>query len=298
MTIVDAAFLRTMPLPEPGGGGKEERGRVLVVAGSREVPGAALLAGTAALRVGAGKLQFHTAASIAVPLAFAMPEAMVVGLPETEAGSPGPEAADRIAEAARRCSAVLVGPGLVNDDATAELVGLLLARVEGCPLVLDAAAMMRLPEHRDALRSRQGCAIVTPHAGEMAGLLGIDKDEVEADPPAIARRVADTFGVIVILKGACTFIATPDGQDVTCDHGNAGLGTSGSGDTLAGLLVGLLGRGASPFQAACWGVFLHGEAGHRLAAAHGPLGFLAREIPGEIPKILADLATGRDADGP
>ena len=281
MTAIDAGFLRGMPLPEPGEGGKEAR-----------------LAGTAALRVGAGKLQFHTAASIAIPLAFAMPEAMVVGLPETEAGSPAPEAAGQIADAASRCSALLVGPGLVNDDATAELVGRLLDAVPECPLVLDAAAMMRLPLHGEALRRRPGPTLVTPHAGEMAGLLGIDKDEVEADPPAVARRVAERFGVIVILKGARTVIAAPDGRELACDHGNVGLGTSGSGDTLAGLLVGLLGRGAGPLGAAAWGVFLHAEAGHRLAGRHGLLGYLAREIPGEIPRILADLGAEHAAAGP
>lgn len=290
MRAITREVLAGMPLPEPGGGGKEERGRVLIVAGSREVPGAALLAGMAALRVGAGKLQFQTARTIAVPLGLAMPEAMVVGLPETEAGSPSPDAAGTILEAASRCAALLVGPGLVNDEATAALVGALIEGLDVCPLVLDAAAMMRLPEHRDALARHRGRYVLTPHAGEMAGMIGIDKAEVEADPAAVAARVADEYGAVVILKGACSFIATPDGEAVSCSHGNPGLGTSGSGDTLAGLLVGLLGRGASTLQAAMWAVFLHAEAGNRLAASHGPLGYLAREIPGEIPAILAELA--------
>lgn len=280
--------LRTMPLPA-GEGGKEERGRVLVVAGSRDVPGAALLAGLGVLRVGAGKLQFQTTRSIATPLGLAMPEAMSVGHPDTDDGGIGPDAAPAILKAANRCSAVLIGPGLVNDDATAELVAALLEGLEGCPFVLDAAAMMRLQDHRALLSRHRGQVVLTPHAGEMAGILDIDKDEIEADPAATARRVADEFGVVTVLKGACSFIAGPDGRDFTCAGGHSGLGTSGSGDTLAGIITGLLGRSAPPLEAAAWGVFLHGEAGNRLSRSRGPIGYLAREIPDEVPAVLAEL---------
>ena len=293
--VVTADTLRSMPLPEAGGG-KEERGRVLVVAGSRDVPGAALLAGTAVLRVGAGKLQFHAPASVALPLGFAMPESMSVGLPETEAGGIAPDGAERVLKDASRCSAVLIGPGLVNDDDTAELVARILGGLEGCPIVLDAAAMMRLKDHRELLARHAGQVVVTPHAGEMAGILKLDKAEIEEDPAAVAERVAAEMGIVVVLKGACSFIAAPDGSSWSCGHGNAGLGTSGSGDTLAGLITGLLARGASPVEAACWGVFLHGEAGNRLARSRGPLGYLAREIPGEVPAILGELC--READAP
>jgi ADP-dependent NAD(P)H-hydrate dehydratase len=285
---VDAALLARMPLP-PAAGGKEERGRILVVAGSRDVPGAALLAGMGALRVGAGKLQFQAPASIALALGIAMPEAMSVGLPETAAGGISPDAAAAVLERANQCSAVLIGPGFVNDDATGNLVAALLAGIRDCPIVLDAAAMMRLKDHADLLARHSGRVIVTPHAGEMAGILDVGKDEIEADPAETARRVSDRFGIVVILKGACSFIAAPDGRNYSCTHGHPGLGTSGSGDTLAGIIAGLLGRGASPTEAALWGVYLHGEAGNRLAASRGPLGYLAREIPGEIPAVLGEL---------
>lgn len=282
------ALLRTMPLPD-GTGGKEERGRVLAVAGSRDVPGAALLAGEAVLRVGAGKLQLQVPQLIALPIGLAMPEAMSVGLPETEAGGIAAAAAPDILERAGSCGAILIGPGLVNDDETAELVARLLDGIADCPIVLDAAAMMRLTEHRERLARHAGRVVITPHFGEMAGILGIDKDAIEADPAGTARRVADEYGVVVVLKGACSFIAAPGRSALTCDEGHPGLGTAGSGDTLAGLLTGLLGRGADPVQAAAWAVHLHGEAGHRLARKRGPLGYLAREIPGEVPAILAEL---------
>jgi hydroxyethylthiazole kinase-like uncharacterized protein yjeF len=282
--------LARMPIPQPSGeGGKEERGRVLVVAGSRELIGAAILAGTAVLRVGAGKLQYNVPASIALHLGTAMPEARAVGLPETASGAIALEAAEAIARNAAKCSAVLIGPGLLDEDATGELVGELLGRIEGVPIVLDAAAMMGLTRHRDLLARHAGRIVVTPHAGEMAGILGRDKTEIEADPARVAREVAHTFGVVAILKGACSFIAGPEGDSWDCGHGNVGLGTSGSGDTLAGFIAGLLARGADPVRAAIWGVYLHGEAGNRLAKSRGLLGYLAREIPDEVPAILAEM---------
>jgi hydroxyethylthiazole kinase-like uncharacterized protein yjeF len=287
---VDADFLRSHPLPWPrGGGDKEERGRVIVVAGSRELPGAALLAGTAALRAGAGKLQICTARSVALGLGLAVPEALVLGLDETPDGAITPAEADRVGERAGRCQAVLVGPGLVEGDDTARLTASLLATLDQVPIVLDAAAMMRLANDKDALRRHDGRVVLTPHAGEMAKIMGLDKDEITAAPEETARRAAGELGAIVLLKGARSFMATPAGETFTSDHGHVGLATSGSGDTLAGFIAGLAARGADPLHALLWGVYVHGEAGNRLASKRGPLGFLAREIPDEAPAILADL---------
>ncbi len=282
--------LARMPIPQPsGGGGKEERGRVLVVAGSRELIGAAILAGTAVLRVGAGKLQYNCPASISLHLGAAVPEARAVGFLETPSGAITAGAAEAIAGNAGKCSAVLIGPGLLDEEATGEFVAALLPRIEGVPVVLDAAAMMGLKRHRELLARHAGRIVITPHAGEMAGILGRPKKEVETDPARVAREVADAYGVVVVLKGACSFIAGPDGQAWSCSHGNVGLGTSGSGDTLAGFITGLLARGADPVRAAAWGVFIHGEAGNRLARSRGLLGYLAREIPDEVPAILAEF---------
>ena len=287
---VDAEYLLGCPLPEPrSGGGKEERGRVLVVGGSRELPGAVLLAGTAALRAGAGKLQIGTVASIGLHLGLSVPEAMVAGLPETETGGVAAEAADRVIDLARQCRSLLLGPGLLVDRDTAVLTRRILEGLDGVPIVLDAAAMMRIRDEAAALARQGGQLIVTPHSGEMAGILGIDKDAVEADPAGTALAAAGQLRVVVVLKGACSFVATPDGRLFACQHGNVGLATSGSGDTLAGFMAGLLGRGADPVQAAIWSVFLHGEAGNRLARRVGPLGYLARELLDQIPGIMADL---------
>jgi hydroxyethylthiazole kinase-like uncharacterized protein yjeF len=280
---LNKTLLATMPLPVPGDGGKEERGRVLVIGGGLELAGAVLLAGTAALRAGAGKLQLATATSVVPALAVAVPEARVFALPETKDGRPSPDAATILAEHLVGCGAVLVGPGMMRDSEG--LVAAVLGLIDDQPLVLDAGAMQAL---RDAPgRSGSGERVLTPHAGEMAHLLDIEKSEVEADPLAAARLAANRFAAVVVMKGASTHIVAPEGRAVLYAGGGAGLGTSGSGDVLAGLIAGLSARGASAFEAASWGVWLHGEAGKRLAERIGPLGFLAREIASEVPKLLA-----------
>lgn len=288
---VEPALLRTMPLPEPSeDGGKEERGRVLVVGGSRELPGAVLLAAVAALRAGAGKLQIATIHSIAPQLGLLVPESLVAGLPETPSGTVAAAGAERIVELGAKCSALLIGPGLAVADDTAELTRSVLGGAEGGSIVLDAAAMMGIRDFGPVLARHRGRLVLTPHSGEMAGMLGLDQDEVTADPAGTALRSAADFGAVVVLKGRTTVIASPDGRAWSSDHGNVGLATSGSGDTLAGIMVGLLARGAEPHQAAIWSVFLHAEAGTRLARRVGPIGYLARELPGEIPGAMADLS--------
>ncbi len=288
---IDPDLLHGMPLPQPSsGGGKEERGRVLVVGGSREIPGAVVLAGTASLRAGAGKLQIGVPESIGVPLGLLVPEAMAVGLLETRDGSVAAASAERVVALASGCRALLLGPGLAVDDETAALTRAVLTGLDGPAIVLDAAAMMHVAQDRAALARQAGRLILTPHAGEMAGITGVDKAAIEADPAATALRVARDLGCIVVLKGGCTFVALPDGRHWSCRHGNVGLATSGSGDVLAGIMTGLLARGTEPVAAAIWSVFLHGEAGNRLARRFGPIGYLARELAGEVPGILAELA--------
>lgn len=286
-------LLRSMPLPMPGGEtDKDERGRVLVIAGSPEAPGAALLAGVAALRAGAGKLQIGAPASVAPHLGVAVPESRVFAIPETADGGVGPEASKLLMTHAERCQAVLIGPGMLDAEGVAALTAALLGGVGEPAFILDAAALVRLRDLKEPLRRHGGRVVVTPHAGEMATLLGIERQAVAEDPLGAARRAATLLQAVVALKGGSTHIVTPQGEAWLFTHGHVGLATSGSGDTLAGVIAGLLARGASPLQAALWGVSLHGEAGNRLARAHGPLGFLARELLAEMPRILAEWGGG------
>jgi hydroxyethylthiazole kinase-like uncharacterized protein yjeF len=291
-TPVAPDLLRRMPLPHPGeDGDKDQRGRVLVVGGSLEVPGAALLAGVAALRAGAGKLQIATARSIGPHLALAVPEALVAGLPETEDGGIDPGAAEVLLPRVRRCDAVLVGPGMMDQDAVLALTARLLSEAPAVSLALDAPASSASPPCARPCGPHAGRVVITPHAGEMAALLDIERDAVEADPLSHAREAASLLQVVVALKGGRTHIVTPQGAAWTYAEGQVGLATSGSGDVLAGVVAGLLARGATPVEAAIWGVALHGEAGNRLSRRVGPLGFLARELLSEIPGAMRDFGS-------
>lgn len=291
VTTVTADWLRGQPLPgHAGAQDKQARGTVLVAGGCLEVPGAVLLAGQAALRSGAGRLQLASCAGLALGLGLAMPEARVIALPETADGQIAAAAAARLHRQATAAQALVLGPGMMRDDDTLPLLQALLQDAASLPpMVLDAAMLSCLAECPDLLRGLGGRAVLTPHAGEMAGLLGIERSAVEADPLAAARRAAAMLQAVVVMKGACSRIVTPQGEAFAYGEGNIGLATSGSGDTLAGVIGGLLARGATPLRATLWGVFLHGEAGGRLARRIGPLGFLARELPDELPGLMAEL---------
>jgi hydroxyethylthiazole kinase-like uncharacterized protein yjeF len=291
---VDEATLRSMKLPQPDeDADKNARGRVLVIGGAREVPGAIVLAGTAVLRAGAGRLQLATIAALAPHVGIALPESLVAGTPETETGDIAASAAPGLAERANRCDAVLIGPGMMDKGAAGRLLLELLPALDAPPagpvLVVDAVALIALRDQPGALHRFGGRAVLTPHPGEMAGLLGIDRREVEADPSGVARAAAARFRAVVALKGAVTHVAAPDGTLYCHTNNCVGLATSGSGDTLAGIVAGLAARGAEPLEAALWGVFLHGAAGRALNERHGPVGFLARELLDEIPGLMRRL---------
>jgi ADP-dependent NAD(P)H-hydrate dehydratase len=265
---------------------KEARGRVLIVGGSAENPGGLLLAAESAMRAGAGKLQLATADSVALAVAVAVPEARVFAFRASGTEGIDPRVAGDVAECADRVDALLIGPGLLDEEAAARLTRGVLKRITQPAVVLDAGALAALRDDPGALAHLDGRAVLTPHAGEMAQLLEMERDAVEADPEAAARRAVDAFGAVVALKGSETVIAAPAGALFRYAGGGVGLATSGSGDVLGGIVAGLLARGADPLRAAAWGVYLHGEAGNALARRHGDVGFLARELPGEVPRIL------------
>jgi hydroxyethylthiazole kinase-like uncharacterized protein yjeF len=287
---VTPELLHTHPLPRhEQEGDKQARGRVLVIAGSTEVPGAALLAGLGALRAGAGILQIAMCRSAASHLGIAMPEAMVVGCRETPAGGIDAANAPRLTELGSGCDAVLIGPGMMDEAAVAELTSELLKRLETPVFVLDASAFATL-NTSEMRGGHAGKIVVTPHSGEMAKFLGVPREEVDDAPLRAARQAATSLQAVVAMKGASTHVVSPEGEAWLCENGSIGLATSGSGDTLAGILAGLLARGTPPALATIWAVYMHGEAGRRLAKRNGTFGLLAREIPGEIPIIMRELS--------
>ena len=279
---LDQSALEAHPLPPVIDGDKETKGRVLIVAGSREVPGAAILAATATMRSGAGKLRIATSASIATQVGIAMPEAMVIGLDENRDGSIDQSAVGQIAEQASRVDAVVAGPGLQRGDSCANIAEALL----GSParIALDAALLHSLQPLEDIDRGTP--PILLPHARELASLLDCGEQEIEREPIRCGRRAAELYRSIVLVKGVFSHVVTPEGEAWTYRGGAPGLGVSGSGDVLAGIVGGLLARGAEPLNALLWAVWLHGEAGARLARKTGPIGFLAREIAGEVPALM------------
>jgi ADP-dependent NAD(P)H-hydrate dehydratase len=289
--LVTPTLLRSWPLPG-GGSGKDDRGSVLVVGGARMTPGAVLLSGVAALRSGAGRLTVAVAQSVAVQLAIALPEAGVLGLPETTSGSvAGSDGGAALTRALGSADAVLVGPGLDDkDEATALLRGMLAAPSDGTPpaIILDAYALGSLPELEGELEPWADRLILTPNITEAGILLGRDVDDLHRDVP----ELADKFRAVVSCQGV---IAAPgstgdDGHwQITTGH--SGLGTSGSGDVLSGIIAGLRARGTTNAQAACWGTHLHAAAGDRLASRLGGLGYLARELTEELPPLMMELSS-------
>ena len=284
-TRVDAALLRDWPLPDLGAD-KEERGRLVVVAGSRETPGAGLLAAEGAFRVGAGKIHLATASSCAATLAVAAPELMVTGLSEDDGGSLHPDEADGLVECADG-STVLLGPGFTDPDASDALVRRVVPRLGGT-VVLDALATAYVTGNHDEVAALDATVVLTVNPDELAHCLEVSEDAVTDDLEGHTARLAARTRAVVVCGGPVKVVAHRD-ELWRVEAGNAGLGTAGSGDVQAGIVAGLLARGADPAQAAVWGAFLHATAGDHLATRVGPVGFLARELPGELPGLLAEL---------
>jgi ADP-dependent NAD(P)H-hydrate dehydratase len=277
--LVTPESLRNWPLPELRGS-KYDRGAVCVIGGAPGTPGAAMLAGLAALRTGAGRLTLAVARSVAPQVAAAIVESGVTGLAETSERSVSAANVDLCKGLVDEADVVLLGPGLDDIEQTAELLDGVLPSTVGKVVVVDAyaiGALTRLPG-----RLEHGDLVLTPNNEEAARLLDRDVDSLEDDVPEIARA----YRAVVTCRGT---VADPDGSVWRVSTGHPGLATAGSGDVLAGVVAGLLARGATPAQATCWATYLHAGAGDRLAARVGPVGFLARELVDELPALLTEL---------
>ncbi len=288
MTLVDAEWRADNPLPTIGvGSDKEDRGRVLLVGGSRLVPGATLLTGEAVLRAGAGKLQIGTIDAAAMAIGTAFPEAAVIGLEVDGDGEIASAGIDLLRHHAESCDTLVIGPGMSSGDQTADIVAALIAVLDAdATLLVDAGAMTALAGRTDILARSGRPGVITPHHGELAALTGANKDDIARDPHGAARVAAGTLGAVVVLKSAVSVIAHPGGDMLTYSSEAPGLGTAGSGDVLAGVIAGLLSRGVAPFSAAAWGVWIHGEAGRLAGVDIGRTGYLARELLRFIPRLV------------
>ena len=287
-TVITPAVLREWPLPGVEGG-KESRGRALVVGGSVQNPGALILAAEASLRAGAGKSQVVAPDPVAVPIGVAVPEALVQGGPVAGSGDLAPGASGFVAELCPEAEAVLIGPGLLDPAGAADLVAACVPHVSSV-LVLDALGLAWVTPDPSRVRDFAGRCVLSPNLAELALVLGEDADAVEAEQAGATLRLAAATGAVVTSGGTTTWIATPEGALWRAEDGGPGLGVSGSGDVKAGIVLGLCARGADPAQAAVWGAYLHGAIGGRLASRYGPYGYLSRELPAEIPQALLEVA--------
>ncbi len=284
-TPLDSEALERHPLPPVIDGDKKSKGEILIIAGSRDVPGAAWLAAMAAMRSGAGKLSIATAESASSALGIAMPEAMVIPLKEADEGAFANHAIETIETlVSKNFDAIVAGPGMKSSSSSKRLADVLL-RSE-IALALDVALLHSLEPPGKSGPDRVLAPVLLPNCDELSSLLNCDPSIVEKDPIGSGLRAARLYRAILLVKGVESHIVTPQADCWTYSGGAPGLGVSGSGDVLSGIVGGLLARGADPLHALLWGVWIHGEAGRRLSKTIGPIGFLAREILDQIPALL------------
>lgn len=284
---LDTAWLKANPLPDHHDNiDKNGRGRVLVIGGGRRVPGGMLLTAEAAFRAGAGKVTIATIASAAIPIGIAFPSAAVVALPETTNGEISPDGAELILAELKLHDAIVFGPAMIDEQSVRSLLDRLLpALPDDMFLLLDAFALRAATDHGEAIRARGAHTVLTPHEGELAAMLDIERDSVAEDPASTLAKASERFGCAVMVKGATTRLMA-NGTSLAYAGGGLGLAVSGSGDILAGLIASLGAQGLSPLDASAWGIWLHGEAGRRLSETMGPLGYLARELSPLVPGLM------------
>src|SRR5579875_1486603 len=297
LTILTRARARAAVPARPLDGHKGTFGRVLVCAGSSQYYGAAYLCSAAAARVGAGIVACAAAPALQAVVASRLPEATYVPLPEGPPDQAGEAAFRAVAEGLPQWSALVVGPGLGRTPESARFLDLLLTeRARRCPAqphVLDAGALYHLARHAGWWARLGPSAILTPHHGEMARLVGMPTEAVSAEPWATARQVADARRVTIVLKGPHTVVAPPDAACAILPHANPALATGGTGDVLAGAIGGLAAQGAAPAAAAVAAVYVHAAAAHRLLATAGGDLLLASDLAPAMAAVLAELRSER-----
>jgi NAD(P)H-hydrate epimerase len=266
-----------------------------VLAGSPGKTGAAVMAAESALRMGAGLITLAGPAGLHQVFETKTLEVMTEPLPETADGTLGEVSLARAGELIKDKSAAALGPGLGQGDEVTEFVRAFIKQCKA-PLVIDADGLNAAARDVSMLKAKAGPVILTPHPGEMARLMGADTRTVLADRPAAALGFAQKYGVVLVLKGAHTLIASPEGRAFVNLSGNPGLATGGTGDVLTGMVLGLLCQGLSALDAAVLGVFLHGLAGDLAAEEVSEEAMIAGDVMARIGKAIRSLReTGLDS---
>jgi hydroxyethylthiazole kinase-like uncharacterized protein yjeF len=266
-------------------------GTAVVLAGSLGFTGAAYLSSTAAARTGAGLVRLLVADTIYPILAAKVTEVMATPVTEVAPGAVGHAAYLSILRQMESSEVGIIGPGLGRDSSTWRLVVDLATRAK-CPLVIDADGLNALADSPRSKGKLGKNRVLTPHPGELSRLTGKTAEAINADRPAAARKAAKDWGAIVVLKGAHTVVAHPDGRTSQDPHEVPALATGGTGDVLSGIIGGLIAQGSDPFVAAVTGVYVHASAGRRIAHRLGDSGLLAGDLLAEIPLVMNMLRQG------
>jgi hydroxyethylthiazole kinase-like uncharacterized protein yjeF len=278
----------------PSNSNKGAYGHALIIAGSVGKTGAAILAGRAALRAGAGLVTVATSASAQPIVAQSTPELMTIPVAETRVGSIDFTAFDYGAmdQAVQGKSVIAIGPGLTLQPDTQEFARRVVSRYQ-IPTIVDADAVNAFIDRADELNGHDRVLILTPHPGEFARLLHTTPQVVQADRKNFAKEFATRHQLFLVLKGYRTLIATPDGEIYVNPTGNAGMAKGGTGDALTGILAGLLSQfsNAPPERVVAAGVFLHGRAGDYARSRYGEISMLAMDLIECLPPVFSDLAS-------
>jgi hydroxyethylthiazole kinase-like uncharacterized protein yjeF len=273
--LVDEASARSMIPKRAADSHKGTFGHVLVIAGSPGKTGAAALSSIAALRTGSGLVTVATRREALPWIQLHAPELMGVGLGGE--GPLGPGDFDELLAAAAKKDAIVIGPGIARGQDTVKLIAELLAKLN-LPVLLDADALNAIAGNLEVLSRSLGQVVITPHPGEMARLCGVETKAVQQRRLELSRWLATSQGITVVLKGARTLIAHPDGRVRVNPTGNPGMATGGVGDVLSGIIGSLLGQGLSIEEASIAGVFAHGLAGDLMAKRKGQAGLVASDL--------------------
>jgi len=266
-------------------------GHLLVIAGSPGKTGAAAMTAVSAMRAGAGMVTLGVPAGLHSILESQVLEVMTVPLIETVDGVLDMSSDKMIFSLLKDKKCLAIGPGLGTDFSTRELFVKILKKIK-VPIVIDADGINMLAENPEILKQVDVPVILTPHPGEMARLSGSTVKKIQGDRVSVSRIFAKEFNVHLVLKGASTVIAHPDGRIFICPTGNKGMASGGMGDALTGVIAGLLAQGYSPESSTHLGVWLHGAAADALASSKGVIGFLASEVISEIPSQISIIENG------
>lgn len=288
MKETDILLFNKAVFNRPDDSNKGTLGSLLCICGSYGMAGAAIMAGKAALRCGIGLLKIAVPKSIYPVCATNILESVYYPLEETSNGVISSKNTDFLLEMCEKSSAVVIGCGLSVCDDTKNLVQSVITNCEK-PLVIDADALNCICNKPEILKNLKAPAIITPHPGEMARLLHSTPKTVNSNRENTAINFAKKFGVVTVLKGAGTIIASPDGEVYINHTGNSGMATGGSGDVLSGIIGSLLAQGAAPINAAAAGVFLHGTIGDLAAEKLGKISMLPTDMIDMIPTAYLKL---------